>query len=213
MDTCMCVAVSLCCAPEAITTLLIGHIPVWNKKLKIIIGTFKKKKKEQTQFLKVTKNDEEENRQEFINKPRASGKESACQCRRRKRRRFTSWVRKILWRKKWQPASVSLPGESPRTEEPGGLLSMGQQSWTRLSAEQQLQLFARRKGASRPGSKSQISPWGVGGILRASCPRPVSWPSYAFGQCGGEMVPLKQQRVDRYVHFPWVATGIWEPSP
>ena len=38
-----------------------------------------------------------------------SGKESACQCR---RHGFNSWVRKIPWRRKWQPAPVVLPGES-----------------------------------------------------------------------------------------------------
>ena len=32
-----------------------------------------------------------------------SGEESACQCRRSKRCRFDRWVRKIPWRKKWQP--------------------------------------------------------------------------------------------------------------
>ena len=41
----------------------------------------------------------------------SSGKESACQCRRHKRRRFDPWVRKILWSKKWQPTSVFLPGK------------------------------------------------------------------------------------------------------
>ena len=41
-----------------------------------------------------------------------SGKEPACQCRRRKRRGFSPWVRKIPWRRKWQPTPVSLPGES-----------------------------------------------------------------------------------------------------
>ena len=41
-----------------------------------------------------------------------SCKEPACQCRRRKRCRFNPWVRKISWRRKWQPASVFLPGES-----------------------------------------------------------------------------------------------------
>ena len=34
---------------------------------------------------------------------------------------------KISWRKAWQPPPVFLPGESPWTEEPGGLLSMGSQ--------------------------------------------------------------------------------------
>ena len=51
----------------------------------------------------------------------ASGKEPACQCRRAKGRGFNLWVRKILWRRKWQPTPVFLPGESPLTEEPGRL--------------------------------------------------------------------------------------------
>ena len=41
-----------------------------------------------------------------------SGKESACQCRRHKRSRSDTWVRKIPWRRKWQPTPVLLPGES-----------------------------------------------------------------------------------------------------
>ena len=39
----------------------------------------------------------------------ASGKEPACQCI---RCGFHPWVRKIIWRKAWQPAPVFLPGES-----------------------------------------------------------------------------------------------------
>ena len=38
-----------------------------------------------------------------------SGKEFACQCR---RHRFDPWVRKIPWRRKWQPTPVFLPGKS-----------------------------------------------------------------------------------------------------
>ena len=41
-----------------------------------------------------------------------SGKESACQGRRHKRRGFDPWVRKIPWRKSWQPTPVFLPGKS-----------------------------------------------------------------------------------------------------
>ena len=41
----------------------------------------------------------------------ASGKESTCQCRRRKRGRFDSWIGKIPWRRKWQGAPVFLLGE------------------------------------------------------------------------------------------------------
>ena len=38
-----------------------------------------------------------------------SGKESACQSRRHKRRGFNPWVRKISWSRKWQPTPVFLP--------------------------------------------------------------------------------------------------------
>ena len=38
-----------------------------------------------------------------------TGKESTCQSR---RHRFDPWVRKIPWRRKWQPTPVFLPGES-----------------------------------------------------------------------------------------------------
>ena len=34
---------------------------------------------------------------------------------------------KIPWRRAWQPTPVFLPGESPWTEEPGGLQTMGSQ--------------------------------------------------------------------------------------
>ena len=46
---------------------------------------------------------------------------------------FNPWVGKIPWRKKWQPTPVFLPGESPWTEELGGLQSTGlQKSQTQL---------------------------------------------------------------------------------
>ena len=38
-----------------------------------------------------------------------SDKESTCQCR---RHRFNPWVRKIPWRRKWQPTQAVLPGKS-----------------------------------------------------------------------------------------------------
>ena len=47
-----------------------------------------------------------------------SGKESACQCR---RLRFDHWAGKIPRKRAWQPTPVFLPGDSPWTEEPGGL--------------------------------------------------------------------------------------------
>ena len=40
---------------------------------------------------------------------------------------WETWVGKIPWRA-WQPTPVLFPEESPWTEEPGGLQSMGSQS-------------------------------------------------------------------------------------
>ena len=42
----------------------------------------------------------------------STGKEPTCQGRRHKRRGFNPWVRKIPWRRAWQPTPVVLPGES-----------------------------------------------------------------------------------------------------
>ena len=50
-----------------------------------------------------------------------------------KRCRFDPWVRKIPWRRAWEPTPVFLSGESWWTQEPGRLQSMGSQSQTRLS--------------------------------------------------------------------------------
>ena len=44
------------------------------------------------------------------------------QCR---RPGFNLRVGKIPWRRAWQPTPVVLPGESPWTEDPGGLQSLG----------------------------------------------------------------------------------------
>ena len=45
-----------------------------------------------------------------------SGWKLHLQCWRHRRCWFDPWVRKILWRRAWQPAPVLLPGESPWTE-------------------------------------------------------------------------------------------------
>ena len=41
-----------------------------------------------------------------------SGKESPCQRRSLRRLRLDLWVRKVPWRRKWQPTLILLPGES-----------------------------------------------------------------------------------------------------
>ena len=57
------------------------------------------------------------------------GKEPACQGRRCKRRRFDPWVGKIPWSRKWQPAPVTLPGESVYWSTVQGVTK----NWTRRS--------------------------------------------------------------------------------
>ena len=44
-----------------------------------------------------------------------------------KESKFDPLVGKIPWKRAWQPTPVFLPGESPWTEEPGRLQSMGSQ--------------------------------------------------------------------------------------
>ena len=57
--------------------------------------------------------------------------------RRHKRCEFNPWVRKIPWRRAWQPTPLFLPGEILWTEEPGGLQSRGSQrvghDWSNLA--------------------------------------------------------------------------------
>ena len=60
----------------------------------------------------------------------SDGKESACQCR---RHRFDPWVRKIPWRREWQPTPVFLPGEFHGKRSLAGYSPWGHKSWTRLS--------------------------------------------------------------------------------
>ena len=69
----------------------------------------------------------------------ASGKEPSCQYRRPKRQRFDPWVRKIPWRRACQSTPVYLFGESPWSEEPGRLQSIGSErvrhDWSNLAGK------------------------------------------------------------------------------
>ena len=55
-----------------------------------------------------------------------SGKDSTCQYRRHRRGQFSPWVGRILWRRKWQPTPIFLPGKSH-----GQRSLMGYSSWDR----------------------------------------------------------------------------------
>ena len=59
-----------------------------------------------------------------------SGKESTCQCR---RCTLNPWVRKILWRRKWQPSPVFFPLKSHGQRSLEGYSPWGHKSRTWLS--------------------------------------------------------------------------------
>ena len=64
-----------------------------------------------------------------------SGKESACQCRRRKRCRFNPWVGKIAWSRKWPHTPVLLPGKFH-----GQKTLLGRSPWGRKESDMTEQL-------------------------------------------------------------------------
>ena len=55
------------------------------------------------------------------------------QCRRHNRHRFSPWVGKIPWRRKWQPTAVFLPGKSHGRGVWQAMVHGVSKSWTRLS--------------------------------------------------------------------------------
>ena len=60
-------------------------------------------------------------------------KEPTYECRKHRKHRFDPWVRKIPWRKVWQPTPVVFPGEYHGQSNPVGNSLQGQKSWTRLN--------------------------------------------------------------------------------
>ena len=76
-----------------------------------------------------------------------SVKEPVCQYRRHKRHGFNPWVRKIPWRRVWQPTPVFLSWRMPWTKEPGKLQSTGLQSrtWTEATSHTHTQRLYNEK--------------------------------------------------------------------
>ena len=62
-----------------------------------------------------------------------SGKESACQYR---RRGFSPWVGKIPWRKRWQLTPVFLPGKPPQQRSLAGYSPWGHKETDKTATEQ-----------------------------------------------------------------------------
>ena len=104
--------------------------------------------------------------------PWLSSEDSACQCR---RHRFDPWVRKIPWRRKWQPIPAFLPGKIPWTEEAGVLQSTGSQrvrhDWACVHAHMCCGSYWNPRalscvgcggtdGSLAPASREREQPWG-----------------------------------------------------
>ena len=68
---------------------------------------------------------------------------------------FDAWVGKIPWRRAWQPTPEFLPGESPWTEESGGLQSVGSQrvgqDWATKHSTVQLNTVGRTRSTAFEG--------------------------------------------------------------
>ena len=60
------------------------------------------------------------------------------------------WIGRIPWRRTWQPTSVFLPGESPWTEEPGGLVHGVAESDTTERPGTELPTLSKIKNTSQP---------------------------------------------------------------
>ena len=78
-----------------------------------------------------------------------SGKESTCQCR---RRRFDPWEGKILCRRKWQPTPVFLPGKSYRQTSWWAGVARVRHDWA-IKQQQTLTGHSKLKGEKKITNK------------------------------------------------------------
>ena len=113
----------------------------------------------------------------------------------KKRRWFDPWVRKIPWRKAWQPTPVFLPGESH-----------GQRSWrTMLCYAKSLQsclALCDSIDGSPPG-------FPVPGILQA---RTLEWVAISFSNASKWKEKVKSLSLVRLLATPWTAAYQAPPS-
>ena len=72
---------------------------------------------------------------------------------------------KISWRRAWQPTPAFLPGESPWTEAPNRLLSIGAQRVEQLSMHTCIILYTYNIPLSSAGTKAPIQVEDVGSCL------------------------------------------------
>ena len=76
-----------------------------------------------------------------------NGKESACQC---KRHRFNPWVRKIPWRRAWQPTPIFLPGEPHGHRSLAGFSPRGPRVWPNWATTTSSEKACTNMSTSKP---------------------------------------------------------------
>ena len=91
---------------------------------------------------------------------------------------FDPWVGKIPWRRAWHPTPVFLPGESPWTEEPGGLQSIGSVGCTNTQKHWKMK---------DPKWSVTIRSQRVGHDWSDLAQQPLTIWSYCFSGSGGTM--------------------------
>ena len=150
-----------------------------------------------------------------------SSKESTCQCG---GSRFDPWVRKIPWRRKWQPNPESLPGESHWR---GAWRGRSPQGFKRVKTRLSKQTRRREEGVRFSVTKAAM------GLFLLACPlipdsssafrKPLSlrpWPPPHCKVWGG---PSPQAPIADWKHLlAWpgrrlgvarAASWAWEPAP
>ena len=118
-----------------------------------------------------------------------SGKESTYQCR---RAGFWPWVRKILWRKKWQPTPVFLPGKSHGPRKlvgycPWGHKRAGHDWETKQQQQQQNLWFSYRPHLWKLPTSSALSQ----DSPQPCCPRVPSFSPLPFWSLSPPPFPLQ----------------------
>ena len=94
------------------------------------------------------------------------GKEFTCQCR---RHGFNPWVRRIPWRRKWQPTPVFLPGRLHWQKSLTGYCLWGQKRVRHNLATKQEKQFSQTWALGR-GKEWEGIKWLSGSYYRDQCP-------------------------------------------
>ena len=104
------------------------------------------------------------------------GKEPTCQCRKPKRHGFNSWVRKIAWRRAWQPTPVFLPGESHGQRSQEGYSPWGRKESDMTEASEACMQTLGGKGEREAASafKGPTIPPSMYSFLMVKCTTQVS---------------------------------------